>query len=101
MGRVMSLMMFGSLGLVPVSMFVGGFFATINLTALLAGGGLGMTVVALLALGSHSIRSMGREPVLSTEHGSHAAVTPDASAKLEDESHTAQTSIPEVQVGST
>jgi hypothetical protein len=67
MGRVMSLLMIGSTGLVPVSMFVAGFLVEVNLSALFIFGGLGMALLALIGLTSRSIRNMGLEPVVDEE----------------------------------
>jgi hypothetical protein len=67
MGRVMSVMMFGSLGLVPLSTFVAGVFVTINLSAVLAVGGIGMAILALGSLVFGPIRHMGFEPVVETD----------------------------------
>lgn len=64
MGRVMSLMMLGSLGLVPVSMLIAGILVQLNLSALLVGGGLGMAVLCLGSLLNVHIRRMGYEPVV-------------------------------------
>jgi MFS family permease len=72
MGRVMSLMMIGSLGLVPVSMMIAGVFAQANLSALLLTGGMGMTVLAALSLLSQRIRAMGTEPVLDLDNDAAA-----------------------------
>ena len=73
MGRVMSLMMLGSLGLVPVSMVIAGLFVQVNLSALFALGGLGTAVLAFGSLVSHSIRDMGREPVVDPDAAPAAA----------------------------
>lgn len=62
MGRVMSLMMLGSLGLVPVSVMLAGVLVQINLSALLVIGGVGMAVLCLASLVSKHIRRMGYEP---------------------------------------
>jgi len=62
MGRVMSLMMLGSLGLVPVSIMLAGVLVQINLGALLVIGGIGMAVLCLGSLVSAKIRRMGYEP---------------------------------------
>ena len=67
MGRVMSVLMFGSLGLVPLSTMLAGFFVTINLAAVLVIGGLGMSVLVLASLLVAPIRHMGEEPVLASE----------------------------------
>ena len=62
MGRVMSLMMLGSLGLVPVSVMLAGILVQINLSALLVIGGVGMAVLCVGSLLSRHIRRMGYEP---------------------------------------
>lgn len=67
MGRVMSVLMFGSLGLVPLSTMLAGVFVTINLSALLIVGGLGMAALVLASLLVGPIRHMGEEPVLPSE----------------------------------
>src|SRR5688572_7329461 len=67
MGRVMSLMMFGSVALVPISMAVAGALVKISLDAVLMGGGLGMAALALLGLLSRSVRRMGLEPKVSED----------------------------------
>ena len=70
MGRVMSVLMFGSLGLVPLSTMLAGVFVTINLSALLVVGGLGMAILVLASLLFGPIRRMGEEPVLPSEEAS-------------------------------
>ncbi len=72
MGRVMSLMMFGSVALVPVSMAVSGALVKISLDGVLVGGGLGMAALALVGLMARSVRRMGLEPTLDEDE---AAVT--------------------------
>ena len=67
MGRVMSVLMFGSLGLVPLSTMLAGVFVTINLAAVLIIGGLGMTALVLASLLVRPIRHMGEEPVLAPQ----------------------------------
>jgi MFS family permease len=62
MGRVMSLLMVASMGLVPVSELVAGVFVQISLTGLLVAAGLGMAAVSVAALGSARIRGLGLEP---------------------------------------
>ncbi len=70
MGRVMSLMMFGSVALVPVSMAVSGALVKISLDGVLIGGGLGMAALALVGLTARSVRRMGLEPALDEEEAS-------------------------------
>jgi hypothetical protein len=67
MGRVMSLMMFGSVALVPISMAVSGALVKISLDAVLMGGGLGMAALAILGLLSRSVRRMGLEPTINDD----------------------------------
>jgi hypothetical protein len=67
MGRVMSLMMFGSVALIPLSMAVSGALVKISLEAVLMGGGLGMAALALLGLLSRSVRAMGLEPPINDD----------------------------------
>ena len=67
MGRVMSLMMLGSLGLVPVSTFIAGVVVQINLGGLLVIGGIGMAVLCLGSLLLRDIRHMGYEPVIDDQ----------------------------------
>jgi MFS family permease len=67
MGRVMSLMMFGSVALVPISMALSGALVRISLDAVLVGGGLGMAGLAVLGLLSRSVRAMGLEPTVNEE----------------------------------
>lgn len=73
MGRVMSVLMLGSLGLVPVSEFIAGLFVQVNLTGLLLVGGGGMAIVALVSLLSPAIRLMGKEPVIEQSGSAPAA----------------------------
>jgi hypothetical protein len=75
MGRVMSLLITGSVGLVPVSMFLAGFAVQLNVDATLLGAGIGMTVVALVGVASKAVRDIGLEPH-AAEPGAGAA--PDA-----------------------
>jgi hypothetical protein len=67
MGRVMSLMMFGSVALVPISMALSGALVKISLDAVLMGGGLGMAALAILGMLSRSVRRMGLEPTVSED----------------------------------
>jgi len=80
MGRVMSLMMFGSVALVPISMAVSGALVKISLDAVLMGGGLGMAALAVLGLLSRSVRRMGLEPTVNEDESTEETV-PTASAE--------------------
>ena len=63
MGRVMSLLMFASIGLNPVSTAgAGALLSTISLEALFLGAGLMMTVIALISLTLPEVRAMGHVP---------------------------------------
>jgi MFS family permease len=61
MGRVMSLLMFASFGLMPVSTSVAGFILQINLTGLFVGAGILMTLLSLYAASLPVMRQMGLE----------------------------------------
>ena len=62
MGRVMSVMIMGSVGLVPVSMLVAGAAVQVSLDGMLIVAGVGMAVVCLASLLSPAVRHMGLEP---------------------------------------
>jgi hypothetical protein len=80
MGRVMGLLMTGSVGLVPVSMFVAGIAIQLSVDATMIGAGVGMAVVAVVALASAAIRNAGLEPVLETSEEPTIAETAAATA---------------------
>ena len=63
MGRVMSLLMFSSIGLAPVSYALAGVILQIDLNLLFVGGGLLMAAISLLAIVLPAVRQMGGEPV--------------------------------------
>ncbi|MBI3750050.1 MAG: MFS transporter [Chloroflexi bacterium] len=67
MGRVMSLLMVASMGLVPVSELIAGVLVQVSLTGLLAVAGLGMAGVSIAALSSARIRGLGLEAPLGAE----------------------------------
>jgi hypothetical protein len=82
MGRVMSLLITGSVGLVPVSMFVSGFAVQLNVDATLLVAGIGMAVVALAAVSSAAVRNIGLEPLADDASAASDAATrgtPEAS----------------------
>ena len=62
MGRVMSLMILGSIGSVPISMLVAGAAVEVSLEATLIVAGLGMAVISLAFLVSPAVRNLGLEP---------------------------------------
>lgn len=83
MGRVMSLLITGSIGLVPVSMFLAGVAVQVDVDVTLVGAGLGMVLVTLAAMASASVRNVGLEPLADatvTPAGDEADAAPDASA---------------------
>lgn len=63
MGRVMSLLITGSVGLVPVSMFLAGIAVQFNVDATMVGAGVGMAVLAFVALLAPAVRNIGLEPI--------------------------------------
>jgi hypothetical protein len=66
MGRVMSLLMFSSIGLAPVSYALAGVILQISLNGLFIGGGLLMAAVSLAAIVLPAVRQMGVEPPVAT-----------------------------------
>lgn len=62
MGRVMSLLLLGSVGLVPVSELIAGAAVGISLEGMLVVAGLGMAIVALGSLLWPTVRNLGYQP---------------------------------------
>jgi MFS family permease len=62
MGRVMSVMILGSIGLVPVSMLIAGALVQVSLDGVLVVGGVGMAILCAVALTSPTVRRMGLVP---------------------------------------
>jgi MFS family permease len=62
MGRVMSVMMLGSVGLIPVSMLVAGIAVQVSLDGMLVVAGVGMAGITALALLSPTVRRLGLYP---------------------------------------
>ncbi|HEX5240721.1 MAG TPA: MFS transporter [Candidatus Limnocylindrales bacterium] len=79
MGRVMSLLMFASTGLVPISELVAGALVQVSLAGVLAVAGLGMAAVSALALASKRLRDLGLEPPLPSTDApeTSSATSPD------------------------
>lgn len=67
MGRVMSLLMFSSVGLAPVSNALAGAMLQLNLNVLFIGAGMTMTAFSLLSILLPVVRQMGSEPVVSNQ----------------------------------
>jgi len=84
MGRVMSVLVFASVSLVPISIAVAGILVTISLEGVLIVSGIGFALVSLAAVLSKSVRQMGLLPALNEEatvaDASEAAAQPEASA---------------------
>jgi hypothetical protein len=59
MGRVMSLVMLGSFGLIPISSFVAGLLVDNHLTFMFGGAGLILLLMSLAALTNRDVRAMG------------------------------------------
>ncbi len=59
MGRVMSLVMLGSFGLIPISNFVAGLLADNHLTLMFGGSGLLLLLMSIYSLTSRDVRAMG------------------------------------------
>src|SRR5260370_26593606 len=66
MGRVMSLLMFSSVGLAPVSYTLAGAILQINLNVLFIGGGMLMAALGLLSIMFPAFRQIGSDPLLAT-----------------------------------
>ena len=62
MGRVMSVLMLGSVGLIPVSMFLAGVLVTISLDGMLIVAGVAMALVTVVSLLSPTVRRLGFYP---------------------------------------
>ncbi len=62
MGRVMSVMIMGSVGLVPVSMLLAGAIVSVSLDGMLIAAGIGMGVLCAFSLLSPAVRNLGLEP---------------------------------------
>lgn len=85
MGRVMSLLMTGSIGLVPVSMFLAGIAVQLDVDATLVGAGLGMMLVCLASVASSAVRNIGLEPLAdatATTVGGGADASPEAGVTM-------------------
>jgi MFS family permease len=67
MGRVMSVMILGSIGLVPVSMLIAGAVVQVSLDGLFVVGGVGMTMLCIGSLLSPAVRNMGFQPTYEAE----------------------------------
>lgn len=82
MGRVMSVMIMGSVGLVPVSMLIAGAAVQISLDAMLVVAGLGMAVLCFVALLFPTVRRIGFvPPYQAPDDGGDEASVPGAAAE--------------------
>ena len=80
MGRVMSLLITGSVGLVPVSMFLSGFAVQLNVDLTLLAAGIGMAIVALAAVSSAAVRNIGLEPFAEEPGASASSSSPEGAS---------------------
>jgi MFS family permease len=80
MGRVMSLLITGSVGLVPVSMFIAGIAVQLNVDVTMFVAGLGMTVLAGGSLLSKAVRNLGLEPAFAETQPGEGEEGPAAAA---------------------
>ena len=69
MGRVFSLILFGSMALIPVSQVVAGALVAIDLEWTLIGAGLTMTALMAVVLTTPIVRRMGLEPLAADDGG--------------------------------
>lgn len=82
MGRVMSLLITGSVGLVPVSMFIAGVLVQLNVDVTMFFAGVGMALLAGGSLLSASVRNIGLEARFQADPVADAAAsTPAATAE--------------------
>ena len=81
MGRVMSVMIMGSVGLVPVSMLIAGAAVQVSLDAMLVVAGLGMAVLCVVALLFPTVRRIGFVPPYQAPDGDGEAGSPGATAE--------------------
>lgn len=80
-GRMMSLLMLASMGMVPVSQLLAGFLIRLSFSVVIAVAGVGMVVLSLLALSLPSVRAMGLRTGLlgeELESGDQSAAVADA-----------------------
>ena len=59
MGRVMSLVMLGSFGLIPISTFIAGLLVDNHMTLMFGGAGLLLVIMSLYSLTNREVRAMG------------------------------------------
>jgi len=78
MGRVMSLMITGSVGLIPVSMLVAGVAVQASVDGTMLVAGLGMAILAGGSLLSPVVRNLGLERLATAEPAPTAAIAGDA-----------------------
>ena len=74
MGRVMSLIMFASVGVAPVSSTLAGVILNVSLAGLFVGAGALMAAVALVSAAMPTVRRMGLEVAESEKKKSIAAI---------------------------
>jgi len=77
MGRVMSLMITGSVGLIPVSMLVAGVAVQVSVDWTMLIAGLGMAILSAASLLSPVVRNLGLEHLAGAEPTPSAAIAGD------------------------
>ena len=83
MGRVMSLLITGSVGLVPVSMFLAGIAIQVSVDATMIGAGVGMAALAFAAALTPAVRNIGLEPIWEEPAGAAAGAAAGAGPAAE------------------
>jgi hypothetical protein len=83
MDRVISVLMMGSVGLIPISMLIAGVAVSVSLDALFIVAGAGMGVLCAGSLLSPAVRHLGLEPgyeaaAAASEAGDDVATAPGA-----------------------
>ena len=78
MGRVMSLLIMGSVGLVPVSMVIAGAAVQLSLDGTMIVAGCAMALLDAASLLSPAVRNLGLEPLARSEPAAPPSVAGDA-----------------------
>jgi hypothetical protein len=75
-GRMMSLLVLASIGLVPVSQLVAGFLIRVSFDGVIAIAGAGMVLLSLLAVSVPSVRALGLRTVRLGEEAATGIAVP-------------------------
>jgi hypothetical protein len=76
MGRVISLVGLGTMGLIPVSQVIAGAAVQLNLTLMLVVAGGAMTLITLASIGTGTVRAMGLVPTVGELAGEDLPTRP-------------------------